>query len=351
MSIDFGPLKVLLDDPEVTEIMVNAFDNVFVERGGQILPAGLRLVDARSLDELVQTILFTCGKDITAALRFDGTLPSGARFNITRPPMSPKGPTLTIRKHAAAMSTMEMLVQRKSLSPKAAAFLSACTRGRVNMIISGGTGTGKTTLINALASNIPATERLVSIEDTAELQIRNPNWVRLLTVREGKNLVSTRDGLANALRMRPDRILVGECRGGEAADMLQAMNTGHDGSMTTVHASSSVDCLARLESLVLQGTGDLPLKAVRRNISQAVDLIVQLKRNRNGARFVSEITELTGMEGDIITRATIFTVPEGKSSGEDLRSTGLVPEFMKRLEERDVKLARGFFDPQTAVSF
>lgn len=351
MPIDFGPLSSLLGDSETSEIMVNAHDSIFIERAGALQAVPVRFVDPRALEELVQSILYHCDKDASSSLRFDGMLPGGSRFNITLPPMSPKGPTLTIRKHLAAMSTLEMLVQKKSLSPKAAAFLSACVRGRANIVVSGGTGTGKTTLLNALASNIDGGERLVSIEDTAELQIRHPNWIRLLSVNEGKLPVTTRDCLVNALRMRPDRILVGECRGGEAADMLQAMNTGHEGSLTTVHANSTVDCLARLESLVLEGSGDLPLRAVRRNISQAVDLVVQLRRNRQGGRFVSEIIEVTGMEGDVLTRASLFAVPEGRLSADELKSTGLVPNFLKRLEERGVKFPPKFFDPATPASF
>lgn len=351
MSIDYGSLSALMNDSDVTEIMVNSHDAVFVERAGLVQAAGVKLVDARALEELVQSILFTTGKDVAAALRFDGTLPGGARYNITLPPMSPKGPTLTIRKHSAAASTLEALVQKRSLTAKAASFLSACVRGRVNVIVSGGTGTGKTTLLNALASNVSPAERIVTIEDTAELQIRHPNWVRLLSVKEGKNAATARDCLVNALRMRPDRIIVGECRGGEAADMLQAMNTGHDGSLTTIHANNSVDATARLEVLVLQGAGELPLKAVRRNISQAVDLVVQLKRDRRGARYVSEIVEISGMEGDILTRAALFQVPEGKTGGDELKSTGLVPGFLKRLEERDVRFPRGFFDPAFSGNF
>lgn len=351
MSIDFGPLGPLLADSETSEIMVNSHDAIFVERGGTLQATPIRFVDARALEELIQSVLFHCGKEAGSSLRFDGTLPGGSRFNITLPPMSPKGPTLTIRKHLGNMSTLEMLVQKRTLSPKAASFLSHCVRGRANIVVSGGTGTGKTTLLNALVSNVDAGERIVTIEDTAELQLRHPNWIRLLSVKEGKTPVTTRDCLVNALRMRPDRILVGECRGGEAADMLQAMNTGHDGSLTTVHANSSIDCLARLESLILEGSGDLPLRAVRRNISQAVDLVVQLKRNRQGGRFVSEITEVSGMEGEILTRATLFAVPEGKTSAEELKSTGLVPGFAKRLEERGVKFPPKFFDPATPAAF
>ena len=351
MAIDFGPLTSLINDHETTEIMVNAHDNIFVERAGVVSAVPLRFVDLRALEEMVQSLLYHSGKDVTSALRFDGTLPNGARFNVTLPPLSPKGPTLTIRKHMPSYSTLEMLVQKKSLSPKAAAFLSACVRGRMNILVSGGTGTGKTTLLNALASYINPQERLVTIEDTAELQIRHPNCVTLVSVKDGKTPTSIREALRNALRMRPDRILVGECRGPEAADMMQAMNTGHEGSLSTIHANTSVDALARLESLILEGSGDIPVKALRRNISQALDLVVQLKRGRNGQRYVSEITEVCGLEGDVITRATIFQTPENASNGDELKSTGIVPGFLKRLEARDVKLAPRFFDPNVNSGF
>jgi pilus assembly protein CpaF len=345
MQIDFGPLTSLMNDAETTEIMVNSWDSIFIERAGQIASCPLRFVDARALEELVQALLFGTGRDVSKSLYFDGSLPNGSRYNVTLAPMSPKGPTMTIRKHSNAVSTLETLVRRRALSPKVAQFLSLCVRGRVNMIVCGGTGTGKTTFLNALCSLINPSERIVTIEDTAELQIRHANLIRLESVKDGPLKISIRECVANALRMRPDRIIVGECRGPETADMLQAMNTGHDGSLTTVHANSPVDCLARVESLVLSAHGDLPLKAVRRNISQAIDLVIQLKRDRTGLRSVSEITEIVGMEGEIITKATLFSSPEGKSGPEDFKSTGLVPNFIKKMEERDVRFPAKFFDP------
>lgn len=350
MQIDYGPLKSLLSDPEISEIMVNGPETIFVERRGQLSNVPLRFVDSRALEELIQTLLYAEGIAPGESLCFDGSLPDGSRFNATLPPMSPKGATLTIRKFNPSVMGLDALVQKKALSAKAASFLSTCVRGRISLVVSGGTGTGKTTMLNSLASAIPADERIVSIEDVAELQIRHPHWVRLLSVHRSGKGATARDCLVNALRMRPDRILVGECRRDETADMLQAMNTGHEGSMTSVHANSAIDALARIESMILTASGDIPLKALRKQMSQALDLIVHVRRDRNGLRFVSEIVEITGMEGEVITRAVLFQVPEGKTGGEELKSTGLVPGFQKRLEERGLRFAPRFFDPASSVS-
>lgn len=351
MQIDFGPLLPLLRDIDITEIMVNSWDSIFVEKSGVLAPVPQKFVDSRAYEELIQALVFSTGRDLKKTLMFDGQISGGTRFNLTLPPLSPRGPTLTLRKHSASTSTLEALVKRKSLTPKLAQFLSACVRGRLNLVVSGGTGTGKTTLLNALASVIPTNERLVTLEDTEELQFRHPNWVKLVTIKDGPQQTTIREALSNSLRMRPDRLVVGECRGGEAYDMLQAMNTGHDGSMTTIHANTAPDALARLESLCLMAAPEMPLRALRRQMVQALDLVIQLRRDKKGHRHVSEVMELSGMEGETLTRATLFQIPENKNSAEELRSTGLVPGFLKKLEERDVKLPVGFFDPQFTGQF
>lgn len=350
MKHDMGPLAELLKDPTVTEIMVNRWDTIFIERNGQLAATPYRFADPRALDELVQAVLFGAGQDPTKALFFDGTLPDGTRFNTTLPPFS-EMTTLTLRKHGPGVGTLERLVQRKSLSTKAAAFLSAVVRARMNILVVGGTGSGKTTMLNAMAGVIPPGERLITIEDTAELRLPHPHCVKLLTRSSGALTVNTRQALINSLRMRPDRIIVGEVRGAEAWDMLQAMNTGHDGSMTTIHANSPIDALTRLESLALTTGIDLPVRSLRQNIAQALDVVVQLKRSKNGTRYVSEILDITGMQGDVISRATLFQAPEGAENGEALKPMGLVPSFQAKAEARGVPIPLDVFDANKPSRF
>lgn len=350
MKYDLGPLTELLKDPSVTEIMVNRWDNIFVERAGTLAPTSFRFADPRALDELVQAILFSVGQDPTKGLFFDGTLPDGSRFNTTFPPFS-EMTTLTLRKHSQSLASLERLVQKKSLSVKAAVFLSAVVRARMNILVVGGTGSGKTTLLNSLAAVIPASERLITIEDTSELRLPHPHCVKLLTRAAGPLTVTTREALINSLRMRPDRIIVGEVRGAEAWDMLQAMNTGHDGSMTTIHANSPSDALTRLETLALTAGVELPSKSLRQNISQALDLVVQLKRSKNGSRYVSEILEVAGMHGEVVSRATLFAAPEGAENGDALKPTGLVPSFISRAEARGAPIPMDVFDANKPSRF
>lgn len=346
MTYDLGPLAELMKDSSITEIMVNRWDTIYIERGGQLTAAPFRFPDPRALEELIQGLLFSAGMDIGKSLYFDGTFPDGTRFNVALPPFAANGPTLTIRKHGPTVNTLEKLVQKKALPTKVAVFLSAVVRARMNLLIAGGTGSGKTTLLNALAGAIPANERVITIEDTGELRLPLPHWVRLLTRTQGPVTMDTRQALMNSLRMRPDRIIVGEVRGAEAWDMLQAMNTGHDGSMTTIHANSSIDALTRLESLVLTTGIDLPLRSLRQNIAQALDVVVQLRRSKNGNRYVSEILEVTGVQGDVLSRATLFSAPEGAESGEALAPLGIVPSFMAKAEARGAPIPLDVFDPK-----
>lgn len=341
-----GPLEPLMRDPEVTEIMINDTRNVIVERNGRMAFAGFSFSNPAELTTLTERILeLACG---AAALNpeqpyVDLTLPDGSRVNIVSPPLTSQGPCLTIRKFPTHRLTLEDLVQRGMLDRKMAYFLNACVLGRMNIVISGGTGSGKTTLMNALASVVPRSERIVTIEDTAELLIAHPNSVRMRTQTRtpASAGISARDLVANALRMRPDRIILGECRRGEAFDMVQAMNTGHEGSMTTLHANSARDALARLETLCLMSGIELPLAAVRRQISSSLDLIVQIKRFRDSKRRVVSINEVGGMEGETITMQDIFHYDT--SSHRGFVGNGMVPTFIDRLREHGVELPPGFF--------
>ena len=364
-NLNFGPLDALLRDDTITEIMVNRWDKVFVERDGKLLPSPQTFPDENFLLDLIRGIAANTGREISYTNPFmDSYLADGSRVNATLPPMAPKGATLTIRKFRKQPFQMQDYLRLGSLTDKAAYFLHACVMARLNIVVSGGTGTGKTTFLNALSGLIPQSERLISIEDVAELNLQQANWVRLESVHvPGRPVVSTRDCLINALRMRPDRILVGECRRDETFEMLQAMNTGHDGSMTTVHANSSRDCLTRLESLILTSNGgtsvDLPLAALRRQIASAVQLIVQLKRNKSGQRVVQEIVEVTGMEQAVITTQAVFTRDKKKPGAaaaapdtvEPLLAAGLVPSFLPRFAESGIQLPPNFFDANTKIQY
>lgn len=345
MALDFGPLKTLIESEDISEIMINSWNKIYVEHRGLLVETSARFVDQRQFEELIYTILAEDKKDISGRLNFDGVIQSlGYRYNITLPPMSPKGPSLTIRKFSVKNYTLENLVASDFMTDKVSKFLKASVQARLSIVISGGTGSGKTSFLNTLGSLISPEERIVSIEDVAELRLNHPNWISLQAVHDEKKPVSSRDCLINSLRMRPDRIIVGECRRDETFEMLQAMNTGHNGSMTTVHGNSPVDCLTRIESLVQFCGVELPLKQVRYQMSKAIDLVIQIRRLANGKREICEIIELTGMENDIISRSSIF---ERDKSGK-LISTGYVPNVLGKIN-RDQQILIGSFFSNTIV--
>lgn len=347
-----GVIQPFQDDPRVSEIMVNGAKNVYIEKEGLIVKTDVTFENDLQVMALIERVVRPLGRRIDADHpAVDGRLPDGSRFNAIVPPCAIDGPTITIRKFARERLTIEKLIEYGSLTPAVAEFLQACVVARLNIVISGGTGSGKTTLLNILSSFIPERERIVTIEDSAELQLNQEHVVRLETKPpdlEGKGEVKIRDLVRNALRMRPDRIVVGECRGGEALDMLQAMNTGHDGSLTTLHANTPRDALSRLETLTLMAGMDLPLKIVREQIASAVDMIIQISRLRDGSRKVIQVTEVVGMEGDTIVMTDIFKFEEtgtdssGKVLGE-LKPTGMRPLFFPRLEIAGFKLKPEIF--------
>ncbi len=337
----FGPIQPLLDDPSVTEIMVNGPDCVYVERDGRLVKTGVRFADDEAVRRLIDSIILPLGRYIDAdSPTVDARLPDGSRVNAVIPPAAIDGPSLTIRKFARERMGVQDLIRLGSLTEHMALFLEACVVARLNIIVSGGTGSGKTTLLNILSSFIPETERIVTIEDAAELQLQQEHVVRLEAQPpnlEGSGEVTIRHLVRNALRMRPDRIIVGEVRGGEALDMLQAMNTGHDGSLTTLHANTPRDAISRLETLTLLSGFDLPLHVVRQQIASAVDLIVQQTRMRDGSRKVTSITEILGMEGDTVVMSEIFKYEEtGTDAGGHVqgafRPTGIRPLFEDKLK-------------------
>lgn len=355
VSLNFGPIDALLRDDSISEIMVNRFDRIFIERAGKLTNSPQKFASESQLLELIQAIASASGRVISPSHpMMDAYLPDGSRVNASLPPMAPKGAALTIRKFRKAPFEMGDYIESGALTDKAAYFLHACVIARINFVVSGGTGSGKTTFLNALSGLIPQTERIITIEDVAELNLQHENWVRLESVYiPGKTTVTTRDCLINALRMRPDRIIVGECRRDETFEMLQAMNTGHDGSMTTVHANSSRDCLTRLESLILTSQVEIPLGALRRQIASAVNLVVQLKRNKNGQRVVHEIVELTGMEQNVITSQVVFSRENRKTAGDpdQLLSSGLVPAFIGKFSDAGIQFPQNFFDPNTKTTY
>ncbi|MEJ5241044.1 MAG: CpaF family protein [Anaerolineales bacterium] len=350
--VGYGPIQPLLEDDEISEIMVNGPKKVYVEKKGQIQRTNVVFDDDEHVLRIIERIVLPLGRRIDAENpTVDARLPDGSRVNAVIPPVAIDGPCITIRKFRKDKLRIEQLIQFGSLTEHMAEFLRACVRARLNIVISGGTGSGKTTLLNVLSSFIPENERIVTIEDAAELQLQQDHVVRLESRPpdlNGRGAVTIRDLVRNALRMRPDRIVVGECRGGEALDMLQAMNTGHDGSMTTIHANSPRDALARLETLVLMAGMDLPLKVVRQQISSAIDLIVQQSRLRDGSRKITSISEVVGMEGDVITMSELFKfeqtgiTPDGKVIGAH-KATGLRPLFYSRLEAAGYKLDPSVF--------
>jgi pilus assembly protein CpaF len=339
-------LQAYLADASVSELMWNGYAKAFAEQGGAIVPIATPFQNEAEYEAVIAALAQTKNTANADGHHFDGVLPDGSRFHVTKPPMSPEGSTLTIRKFSAAYRGLDNLVPTGFLSDKARVFLEVCVRARLNILVSGSTGAGKTTLLNALASRSKLNERIITIEDIPEIQLNHSNWVRLVSVHDDKT-VTVRECLVGSLRMRPDRIIVGECRSSEAVEMLQAMNTGHDGGMTTVHANSPVDALTRLESLVVfHGTSEIPLRALRRQIVDALDLVIHVRRDHNGHRHIEEIVEVVGMEGDVITRLTLFKRDEAKGK---LLSTGHAPTFLSRLQENGTPmLPKGFFDPTVA---
>src|SRR5215210_6925500 len=354
--LGYGPLEPLLRDDDVTEVMVNNFDRVYIEREGKLERTEATFADNAHLLRIIDKIVSQIGRRVDeASPMVDARLPDGSRVNAIIPPLSLKGPTLTIRKFSRDPYTMDDLINFGSLSGKAAQFLAQCVRGKLNMLISGGTGTGKTTTLNALSAFVPGDERVVTIEDAAELQLQQDHVITLEARPpniEGQGEVRIRELVRNALRMRPDRIIVGEVRGPETLDMLQAMNTGHEGSLTTIHANSPRDALSRLETLVMTAGIELPLRAVREQISSAFDLLVQITRLVDGSRRVTHITEVLRMESDVITLQDIFLAKppdEGQASSgivrllSPLTCTGLKPHFLEKLAANGVVLPPTFF--------
>jgi pilus assembly protein CpaF len=350
--LGYGPINSLILDPTVSEIMVNGPYQVYVERYGRLELTPVKFRDNEHVLHVIEKIVAPIGRRIDeASPMVDARLPDGSRVNAIIPPLSLKGPAITIRKFSKEPFTVNDLVNFGTLTPEMAAFLEACVKVKLNVVVSGGTGSGKTTTLNVLSSFIPPDERIVTIEDAAELQLRQEHVVSMETRPaniEGKGLVSMRDLVKNALRMRPDRIVVGEVRGGEALDMLQAMNTGHDGSLTTGHANSPRDMLARLETMVLMAGMELPARAIREQITAAVDLIIQQSRLRDGSRKIIYITEVQGMEGDVITLQDIFVFEQkgvdetGRIVGR-LKSSGIKPKFFDKFEISGIKLPPDLF--------
>ena len=349
--LGYGPLQSLLIDPTLTEIMVNGAKQIYVERAGKLEKTNLEFESDEHLMRIIDRIVAPLGRRIDESSPYvDARLPDGSRVNAVIPPISIHGPILTIRLFSKTPLTVQDLINFGSITPESVEFLRACVVARLNIVVSGGTGSGKTTLLNVLSGFIPEEERIVTVENAAELQLRQEHVVTLESRPpniEGKGEISIRDLVVNCLRMRPDRIVVGECRSGEALDMLQAMNTGHDGSLTTAHSNSPRDTLARLETMVLMAGMELPVRAIREQVSAAVDLIVHEERLKDGTRKVVNITEVQGMEGDVIVMQDIFTFQQtgiegGKVIGR-LRPTGIRPKFIERIEQANIHLPPTIF--------
>ncbi|MDO9299943.1 MAG: CpaF family protein [Anaerolineales bacterium] len=355
--LGFGPIQSLLDDDDVSEIMVNGPKKVFVEKKGKLTKTNVTFDDDDHVLRIIDRIILPLGRHVDAdSPTVDARLPDGSRVNAVVRPVAIDGPSITIRKFAKDKLQAEDLINFGSLTRPMADFLQACVKARFNIIISGGTGSGKTTLLNVMSGFIPENERIITIEDAAELQLQQDHVMRMETKvadADGLHAVSIRELVKNSLRMRPDRIVVGEVRGGEALDMLQAMNTGHDGSLTTVHANTPRDAISRIETLVLMAGMDLPLKVVRQQVSSAVDLIVQQTRLKDGQRKVTAVTEVAGMEGDIIVLSDIFkfnqtgVTTEGKVLGE-VNATGIRPNFTPRLIAAGFNLNAEIFAPKSS---
>ena len=351
--LGLGPLEPFVRDPEVTEIMVNNWDTIYVERAGKLFWTGTKFHDDQQLRRTIDKIVGKVGRRVDEASPYvDARLPDGSRVNAVIPPLAIDGPSLTIRKFAADPYQADDLIEFGTMSSPVAKFLEACVRGRINMLVAGGTGAGKTTTLNVVSSFIPDDERIITIEDAAELKMQQPHVVRLESRPpniEGKGQVTIRDLVRNTLRMRPDRIVVGEVRGSEALDMLQAMNTGHDGSISTIHCNSPRDALSRLETITMMAGMELSNKAIREQIASALQLIVYQQRLKDGTRRITHVTEVAGMEGEVITLQDIFLFDfsagldeEGRFRGR-LKATGLRPKFLEKLAERGVYVEAELF--------
>ena len=350
--LGLGPIEPLLKDSSVTEVMVNGPDSIYIERKCRLQKTDVRFRNTEHLMHIIDRIVTAVGRRVDeSSPMVDARLADGSRVNVIIPPLSLTGTCVTIRKFSKDVLTVDKMIEFGSFDQRMAEFLEDCVKGRLNIVVSGGTGSGKTTLLNVLSSYVPATERIVTLEDSAELQLKQDHVVTLETRPpniEGEGEVTMRDLVRNALRMRPDRIIVGECRTGEALDVLQAMNTGHDGSMTTAHANSARDALSRLETMVLMSGMELPLRAIRSQIASAVDIIVQIARLRDGSRKIINIAEVTGMEGDIITLQDLFRFEnhgldsDGRITGEFLTS-GLRPMCTEKLAMNGVVLPPDLF--------
>ena len=357
--LGLGPLEDLLRDTTVSDILVNGAHDVYVERKGKLYPSEVHFKDDNHLLQVIDRIVSRIGRrvDETSPM-VDARLKDGSRVNVILPPLSLRGPTMSIRRFGTTPLLMKDLLTFKALTPEMAMLIEASVKARLNIIICGGTGSGKTTLLNSLSSFIPRDERVITLEDAAELQMQQPHVVQLESRQaniEGKGTVTIRDLLRNALRMRPDRIVIGECRGGEALDMLQAMNTGHEGSLTTLHANSPRDGLSRLETMIMMSGFEMPLKAMRQQISSALDLVIQTNRLQGGGRRVTAITEVLGMEGEVIVTQEIFQFrqtgvnPNGEAMGA-FESLGVRPNFMPRLKSVGIEFPSNMFETRTMLS-
>jgi pilus assembly protein CpaF len=351
-TLGFGPLEALLKDPTISDILINGPKKIYIERRGKLEKSDIQFRDNDHLLQIIDRIVSKVGRrvDETSPM-VDARLPDGSRVNAIIPPLALDGPSVSIRRFGSNPLKLEDLLNYKAFTPEMAMLMEAAIKARLNIVISGGTGCGKTTLLNTLSSFIPADERVITIEDAAELQLQQDHVVRLETRPpniEGKGAVMTRDLVRNALRMRPERIIIGECRGSEALDMLQAMNTGHAGSMTTLHANNTRDALSRLETMIMMGGFELPIKAMRQQIASAVDLIIQANRLQGGPRKITSITEVMNMEQDIIIMQEVFRFKQlgidqnGRSYGQ-FEATGVRPSFVQRLESKGVKLPSNMF--------
>jgi pilus assembly protein CpaF len=352
--LGYGPIDQLLRDDTITEVMVNGPELVYVERSGKLTLTDVKFVDETHLRRIIDKIVSQVGRRVDEANPMvDARLPDGSRVNVVVHPLSIGGPFMTIRKFAKDPYTVDDLISFGSFTPQVAHFINQCVKGRLNIVVSGGTGTGKTTLLNVLSSFIPGDERIVTVEDAKELQLHQihvlPMEARPPNI-EGKGEVKIRDLVRNSLRMRPDRIVVGEVRGGEALDMLQAMNTGHDGSITTVHSNSPRDTLSRIETMTLMAGMDLPVRVIREQMASALDMIVHLTRLRDGTRRVTHVSEVMGMEGDVVVLQDIYTFDFGAGIDEEgrfrggLRSTGIRPSFSEKLNDYGIALEPSLFN-------